>query len=112
MYFGQVNVEEMHCCSVYGIMEKASVTCFDDPVVLCFMVDIRLWLRGFSEGYNNVSPLADFLLPAPLSHGIRLLVSSSTQNIYLTHCLPCVTQMCSRIFWQPTAWTDMYCWRE
>lgn len=48
MYFGQVNVEEMHCCSVYGIMEKASVACFDDPVVLCFMVDIRLWLRGFS----------------------------------------------------------------
>lgn len=80
----------MHCCSVYGIMEKASVACFDDPVVLCFMVDIRLWLRGFSEGHDssNVSPLADFLLPAPLSHGIRLLASSSTQNTkYLPNAL-------------------------
>lgn len=69
MYFGQVNVEEMHCGSVYGIMERAAVACFNDLLVLCFMVDVGLWLRGISVVLQ---------LPASLSRGSSLLVSSSS----------------------------------
>lgn len=68
MYFGQVNVEEMRSGSVYGIMERAGVACFDDLLVLCFMVDVGLWLRGFSEGNNSSheSPLADSPASCPI----------------------------------------------
>lgn len=69
--------------------KKTSVACLDD-LVLCFMVFMAsAFGQEVSEGHDSshVSPLADFPASCFIVPWVKNLVSSSTENIYLTHCL-------------------------